>query len=153
MYNFDIPDSFSITDAFAALEEAEWIRLLRADGISVEPEKMDETDKTMCRNNFKKESTGFYRISYDDKLDILIRGAVFTFEDNSIEFIIATKRCGRPGMSFSSTSEQVLALLSNPSYLEQAGGDKNKIMESVILNVCLRGRKSPVKEFIDGYNS
>ena len=91
MTNFDIPDSFSITDAFAALEEAEWIRLLRADGISVTPEKMDETDKTMLRNRFKKEPTNFYRLRYKDN-DIDLGGVVITFDDHSITFAISKKK-------------------------------------------------------------
>ena len=140
--HIEAPSAFSILNAIAMLKADEWMRLLKADGISVVERDIDATDRTITKNRLNKELKAFYSIKYNDPLDIELGGAVLCFEDGTIQFVFAKKdNITNKTQHFKSESGPIQHLLRDPRYLEQCDGDTTEILKSAIVHICLTGRR------------
>lgn len=138
-----VPETVDITEALCALETPQWIRLLRADGINVEEKMPDASEVTMISNRYHRELKKYYNVFFKQLKDFVCRGMVFEFVDGSQEFFLETWRWypDKQYLRFDSRSPEIVKVLENHMYLSQVDGDRNKVMETIIIKLVLDERK------------
>ena len=111
---------------------------------------IDATDKTITKNRLNKDLKEFYSIKYTNNLDIEIGGAVLVYEDGSIQYLLARQNTiSKKTTHFRSESESAQRILRDKRYLDQCNGNKNEILKSLLVHVCISGSQSNLKDFID----